>query len=93
MRYKVLRICQSDAQTVVPQEPVRFDLDRAAELLEGAGFLVTHSDVLVIAKRDRTEVTVYTNGRLMVQPTKDKEQAAAVADEIYSLIEGARERA
>jgi ArsR family metal-binding transcriptional regulator len=90
MRFKVLRVCQSNALSVVPQEVVRFDLDKAAEVLGEAGYLVTHSDVLVIASKDGKEITLYTNGRLMMHPVEGRDAAATLADEFYARIEEAK---
>jgi hypothetical protein len=90
MRFKVLRVCQSKALSVVPQEVVRFDLDRAAEILDRAGYIVTHSEVLVIASKQGMEITLYTNGRLMLQPVEQRDTAAALAEDFYAKIEEAK---
>jgi len=91
MRFKVLRVCQSKALSVVPQEAVRFDLDKAAQVLSREGYLVTHSEVLVTASKEGKEITLYTNGRLMIQPVEERDVATEMADELYAMIEEARQ--
>ena len=90
MRFKVLRVCQSNALSIVPQEVVRYDLDKAAEVLSAAGYRVTHSEVLVIASSSGKEITLYTNGRLMVLPVESREAASALAEQFYGQIESAK---
>ncbi len=92
MRFKVLRVCQSKGFSVVPQEVVRFDLGKASELLRKEGYEVSPSEVMVIVGVEGgLEVTLYVNGRLMMQPLESKDAASMIAEKFYSVIEGARE--
>ncbi|MDD1755747.1 MAG: hypothetical protein LUQ39_02785 [Methanomassiliicoccales archaeon] len=92
MRFKVLRVCQSKGFSVVPQESVRFDLEKASEILRKEGHEVSPSDVMVTVEvATGLEVTLYANGRLMVQPLDSKDVAHEIAEKFYSSIEGARE--
>jgi hypothetical protein len=92
MRFKVLRLCQSKGFSVIPQESVRFDLERSSVLLKKEGYEVDASDVMVTATVEMgLDVTLYANGRLMVQPLESKDEAQRIAEKFYSLIEGARE--
>jgi hypothetical protein len=47
---------------------------------------------MVRASRDGTEVTLYKNGRMMINPAESKEKVRAIAEEFYTIIESARER-
>ena len=92
MRFKVLRVCQSKGFSVVPQESVRFDLEKASELLGKEGYEVIPSDVMVTATMGSgLDVTLYANGRLMVQPLESKDEAQRIAEKFYSTIDGAKE--
>lgn len=91
MQFKVVRICESDALSVIPKESVRFDIDRSAEILEGEGYEVDNAGVMLIAKKEGMEITVYRNGRLMIHPIEDRERAAEIAEAFYSTIEEGRE--
>jgi hypothetical protein len=92
MRFKVLRVCQSKGFSVVPQESVRFDLEKAAGLIAMEGHEVSPSDVMIIAEVEAgLEVTLYANGRLMVQPLESKQKAQIIAERFYSIIEPAKE--
>jgi ArsR family metal-binding transcriptional regulator len=91
MKFKVVRVCESRALSSIPQVPVRYDLHRAAELLSQEGFEVSDQEVMLVSKRARIEITLYTNGRLMMEPVEAKEQAQQIANDFYSVIEGARE--
>jgi hypothetical protein len=92
MRFKVLRVCQSKGFSVVPQESVRFDLEKASNLLREEGYEVNPSDVMVIVEVEvGLEVTLYANGRLMVQPLESKDEAHQIAERFYSVIDGSKE--
>lgn len=93
MRFKVLRVCQSKGFSIVPQEVLRFDLGKAAELLLERGYEVAPTEVMVTAGKEGLQITLYLNGRLMVQPVESKEYARQVAESLYAAIEGARESA
>ena len=92
MRFKVLRVCQSKGFSVVPQEVVRFDLEGASDLLVKQGYEVEPSDVMVVAEIDGgLQVTLYVNGRLMIQPLESKDAASMIAEKFYNIIDSARE--
>jgi hypothetical protein len=92
MRFKVLRVCQSKGFSVVPQEVVRFDLEGASDLLMKQGYEVDPSEVMVVAEIDGgLQVTLYVNGRLMIQPLESKDAASMIAEKFYAIIDSARE--
>ncbi len=92
MRFKVLRVCQSKGFSVVPQEVARFDLEGASDLLIKQGYEVEPSDVMVVAEIDGgLQVTLYVNGRLMIQPLESKDAASMIAEKFYAMIDSARE--
>ena len=89
----MLRVCQSKAMSVVPQEVVRFDLEKAAKALGDSGYLITPSEVMIIASKGSVEITLYINGRLMIQPAESKELATQIAAGFYASIESAKDKA
>lgn len=92
MRFKVLRVCQSKGFSIVPQEVVRFDLEGASDLLVKQGYEVEPSDVMVVAEIDGgLQVTLYVNGRLMIQPLESKDAASMIAEKFYAMVDSARE--
>lgn len=88
MNYKIVRICDSAALSVIPREPVRFDIERCGKILEAQGLEVDELGVMVTASLGGVEITLYPNGRLMLYPASDKKEAARIADQFYSLISG-----
>jgi hypothetical protein len=92
MRFKVLRVCQSKGFSIVPQEVVRFDLDKASVILTETGYEVSMPDVMLSVGIERgMEVVLYVNGRLMIHPLESKDAAFMIAEKFYSIIEAARE--
>lgn len=89
MRFKLVRVCESNALAAVPQESKRFDLAKAATALKGAGYSVDEQSVMLIARKGKAEYTLYPNGRLLLHPASDKEEAKRAAESLYSAIETA----
>ena len=85
MRFKVVRICGSEANTVLPEERVIFDLKRSVPVLQEAGYDVSERDVMLLATRDGVEVSVYRTGRMVIHPA-EKERAREMADQFYELL-------
>ncbi|MDD1773214.1 MAG: hypothetical protein LUQ14_01145 [Methanomassiliicoccales archaeon] len=92
MKFKVISLCKKDAMSVVPQEVVRYDLERCAEILRSKGFEVKDPGVMVRASRAGIETVLYKNGRMMVSPAENKETVREIAEEFYAMVESARER-
>lgn len=86
MKFRIIRICKSEAMSAVPQEPIRFDLERSTLSLRSKGYEVEDNAVMVTAKKDGVEVTIYKNGRLLVTPATDKEAVRALAETLYSYL-------
>lgn len=92
MRFKVLRVCQSKGFSIVPQEVVRFDLEKASIILSEIGYEVSSPDVMLsVGIEEGIELTLYINGRLMIQPLESKDAAFIIAERFYSMIDAARE--
>jgi hypothetical protein len=85
MMFKVVRICGSVANTVLPEERIVFDLTRSALILEDLGYSVTDRDVMLLATKDGVEVSVYRTGRMVIHPA-EKEKAWELANELYELL-------
>jgi hypothetical protein len=84
MKFKVVRICNSEANTCIPLEPARFDMEMTADKLSDLGYKVENKGMMVIALKDRVEYTIYRTGKLLIHPM-DKERAKEAADEFYLL--------
>jgi hypothetical protein len=82
MRFKVVRICNSEANTCIPLDAVNFDLDLTAKNLERSGHSVERKDLMITAKKDGVEYTVYRTGKLLIHPMA-KEDAKEAADIFY----------
>lgn len=91
MKFKIVGICSVEALSAIPKEPIRFDLDRASEMLEAAGYDLENLSVMVTIQYDGREVTIYRNGRITIYPAESKEIAADIAERFYDMIEKARE--
>ncbi len=91
MKFKVMKICDSEAVSAVPQEPVRFDLQRCQDILESEGCEVENAAVMLTVSWGEIEITQYRNGRLMIHPVREKERAREIAEKFYSLVESAAE--
>jgi hypothetical protein len=86
MKFRIIRICKSEAMSAVPQTPIRFDLDRSSASLQTNGYKVEENPMMVVAKKDNVEITLYTNGRLLVTPATDKEAVRELAEVFYSFL-------
>jgi hypothetical protein len=86
MKFRIIRICKSEAMSAVPQTPIRFDLDRSSISLRDKGYEVEENPVMIITKKDDIEITLYMNGRLLVSPATDKEAVRVLAEVFYSYL-------
>lgn len=91
VKFKVIRLCKEEAVSVVPTEMLRYDLDKAAVLLEGKGYEVVSQGLMIIAKGEGHEVTLYASGRMLLSGSNDKDKAGDMAKEIYAMVEGSLE--
>ena len=85
MRFKVVRICGSTANTVLPEERVTFDLKRSALQLREMDYSVIDRDVMLLATKDGIEVSIYRTGRMIIHPA-EKERAREMAEKFYHLL-------
>lgn len=83
MRFKVVRICNSEANTCIPLDAVNFNLDLTLRNLEELGYTAERKDLMITAKKDGVEFTVYRTGKLLIHPMA-KEKAKEAADIFYS---------
>jgi ribonuclease HIII len=84
MRFKVVRICNSEVNTCIPLDAVTFDLDATMAHLHDLGYEVESKDLMIIAKKDGVEYSVYRTGKLLIQPMS-KERAKQEANRFYPL--------
>ncbi|MEM0448324.1 MAG: hypothetical protein QW520_00665 [Methanomassiliicoccales archaeon] len=87
MKFKVVQLCQAKGFSVVPQQVKRYDLERAANILRERDFEIEMRDVMLLANKDDLQITFYTNGRMTLQPLKDKESAKSLAERLYLILE------
>ncbi|OPY33249.1 MAG: hypothetical protein A4E32_00925 [Methanomassiliicoccales archaeon PtaU1.Bin124] len=91
MRFKVVRICNSEANTCIPLDPVKFNLKRTAEELRKLDFQVDSKDLMIIAKKEGVEYTVYRTGKVLIHPMS-KEKAKEAIEVFYPLcVEGSED--
>ncbi len=86
MKFKVVRLCKADALSIVPQEVVRFDLEASSGILREEGYDIEDSGIMIVARKGRTDITIYRNGRMMIHPATEKERAREIATELYSIL-------
>jgi TATA-box binding protein (TBP) (component of TFIID and TFIIIB) len=86
MKFRIIRICKSEAMSAVPQTPIRFDLERSSASLKTNGYEVEENPMMVVAKKDNVDITLYTNGRLLVTPATEKEAVRELAEIFYSFL-------
>lgn len=91
VKFKVVRLCKQDAMSVVPSEAVRYNLEKASELLERKGYKTMMQGPMLIATSSDLEVTLYTSGRMLISRVETKEKAAAAAELVYEAVEGSLE--
>lgn len=91
MKFKVIRLCKQEAMSIVPMEVVRYDLQKAAGLLERGGYSVTPQGPMIIARKGEVEATLYTNGRMLVSKVESREEAGEIATAVYEAVGGATE--
>jgi ribonuclease HIII len=83
MRFKVVRICNSEANTCIPLDAVNFDLDLTKKNLEQLGYSAERKDLMITAKKDGVEFTLYRTGKLLIHPMA-KEKAKEAAEIFYA---------
>jgi len=86
MKFRLIRVCKGEAMSAIPQEVVRFDLTGSVGKLIENGFQVDDKDIMLVARKDGIEVTIYVNGRLMISPMQDKEWARQMSEATYSAL-------
>ncbi|QLH74458.1 MAG: hypothetical protein HPY73_02650 [Methanomassiliicoccales archaeon] len=90
-RFRIIRVCKGESMSAIPQDVARYDLEASAIALKERGYEVDDKEVMLLAKKDGIEVTVYMNGRLMISPMKDREMAKNLAENLYSILVMERE--
>ena len=85
MRFKVVRICGSAANTVLPEERITFDLKQSALLLQDMDYSVIDREMMLLATKDGIEVSIYRTGRMVIHPA-EKERAREMAEKFYHLL-------
>jgi TATA-box binding protein (TBP) (component of TFIID and TFIIIB) len=84
--FVAVRPCRFDAFEAVPRSKVDLDIDDCERKLRAAGYtIVSNAGVMLVVKKD-AEVTIYPHGRLLVHPAKGRDEAEAIARELYSSL-------
>jgi hypothetical protein len=84
MKFKVVRICNSEANTCIPLEKVRFDLDATAAKLRELGYSTEVKGMLLRAVKDGVEYSVYRTGKILIHPML-LDVAKDAAEKFYPL--------
>lgn len=85
MRFKVVRICNSEANTVIPLEHFNLDLAKTAERLGGEGFEVQDQEMMLTARKDGVEYTIYRTGKVLIHPAP-LDKAKGMAASLYTML-------
>jgi hypothetical protein len=85
MNFKVVRICGSAANTVLPEERIVFDLFRSASILRDLGSAVCERQVMLLAVKDGVEVSIYRTGRMVIHPA-EREKAREIAEDLFGKL-------
>jgi ribonuclease HIII len=88
VKFKAVRLCKEDAMSVVPTDILRYDLERAAQLLQEYGYEATSQGLMVLARGDGHEFTLYASGRMLISHVESKQKATEVANRVYEIVEG-----
>ena len=87
IKYKVVQLCQQDAISIIPIERVTLDLEKIARCLCQIGYKVEDQGIMVTASKESLEVSVYKNGRVLINGTTSKDIPELIGKEIYSCNE------
>lgn len=79
-----MRICNSEANTCIPLDAARFDLEGTASRLRSLGYELELKQLMMIARKDGVEYTLYRTGKLLIHPMS-KEAAKDAAADFYQL--------
>ncbi len=86
MRYTVTRLCGGKALMVSPEKDLGLDLAKAADTLSAVGDMGKCDGAMVTMKWEGMEVTLYTQGKIMFFPLKDKDDAVGKANHLLGLL-------
>ncbi|OPY33248.1 MAG: hypothetical protein A4E32_00924 [Methanomassiliicoccales archaeon PtaU1.Bin124] len=86
MKFRLIYVCKGEAVSAIPQDVIRYDLKASIPNLERDGYQVDDKDMMLIARKEGIEVTIYMNGRLMISPMKDKEWARKISEATYESL-------
>lgn len=85
MRFKVVRICNSEANTVIPLEHFNLDMAKTAQRLGEGGFEVQNQEMMLTAKKEGVEYTIYRTGKVLIHPAP-LEKAKGMAESLYTML-------
>jgi ribonuclease HIII len=82
---KVVRICNSEANTVIPLDHFSLDLGASAKKLSENGFEVQDQELMLVARKDGVEYTIYRTGKVLIHPAP-LEKAKGMAEALYTQL-------
>jgi TATA-box binding protein (TBP) (component of TFIID and TFIIIB) len=91
VKFKAVRLCKEDAMSMVPTEILRYNLEKATQLLIEAGYEAESRGLMVLAKGEGHEFTLYASGRMLISHVESKEKATEVANRVYEIVEDSSE--
>ena len=86
MKYKMERMCRCDSISAVPMERQRFDLKASEKSLKAAGYEVGYQELFLTLMVDGMDLTIYSSGRILFHPAKDKVKAKELALKLFDLL-------
>jgi len=85
----LIRLCsEKTAFEARTQQRIRFNMDEVKRLFEAiSGYeIVVHTPYIMVLKSQReTEVTLSSNGRMLIKRVSDEKEARAVAQDILQV--------
>lgn len=87
IKYKVVQLCQQDAVSIIPIERITLDLEKIAKGLISMGYTTEDQGIMVTASKNNLEISIYKNGRILINGSTSKDIPEIIGNDIYSCNE------
>jgi hypothetical protein len=86
LSFYLIKPCKGKAAfEAVPKSQANIDMKKGMDLLEGNGYEVLDAGVMLIAKRNDLEITIFPSGKLIIK-TSSKEKALMESKNIFKTL-------
>lgn len=86
MTFYIMKPCQGKAAfEVLHKSKVHIDIAESISNLEENGYDVVDAGVMLVAKKNSIEISIYPSAKLLIK-CESKEEAEQKANEIYRLL-------